>query len=60
VTDQDAKFLRFLEERHLKPGQRIRIVVRDPASDSVTVRSEPGDETTIGTRAASKVLVVPG
>jgi DtxR family transcriptional regulator, Mn-dependent transcriptional regulator len=58
VTDQDAKFLRFIEERHLKPGQRIAIVTRDPASDSVTIRSETGQETTIGTRAASKVLVV--
>lgn len=59
VTDQDAKFLRFIEERHLKPGERISIVVRDPASDSVTVRSDNGRETTIGTRAASKVLVTP-
>ena len=58
VTDQDAKFLRFIEERHLKPGQRIAIVTRDPASDSVTVRSEDGHETTIGARAASKVLVI--
>ena len=58
VTDQDAKFLRFIEERQLKPGQRIAIVTRDPASDSVTVRSETGQETTIGARAASKVLVV--
>jgi DtxR family Mn-dependent transcriptional regulator len=59
VTDQDAKFLRFIEDRHLKPGQRISIVIRDPASDSVTIRSDNGHETTIGTRAASKVLVVP-
>lgn len=59
VTDQDAKFLLFLEERDLKPGQRISIVRRDTASDSVTVRNDNGQETTIGTRAASKVLVVP-
>jgi DtxR family Mn-dependent transcriptional regulator len=59
VTDQDAKFLRFIEERRLKPGERISIVIRDPASDSVTVQSADGRETTIGTRAASKVLVVP-
>lgn len=58
VTDQDSKFLRFIEERQLKPGQRIAIVTRDPASDSVTIRSESGQETTIGARAASKVLVV--
>jgi DtxR family Mn-dependent transcriptional regulator len=59
VTDQDAKFLRFIEERNLKPGQRLAIVGRDSTSDSVTVRSETGEEITIGTRAASKVLVVP-
>jgi DtxR family Mn-dependent transcriptional regulator len=58
VTDQDAKFLRFIEDRHLKPGERIALVTRDPASDSVTIRSEDGRETTIGARAASKVLVV--
>ena len=58
VTDQDATFLRFIEDRQLKPGQRIAIVTRDPASDSVTIRSESGQETTIGARAASKVLVI--
>ncbi len=59
VTDQDAEFLRFVEQRDLKPGQRIRIESRDPPSDSVTLRSETGVQTTIGTRAASKVLVSP-
>jgi DtxR family transcriptional regulator, Mn-dependent transcriptional regulator len=57
VTDQDAEFLRFIEQRDLKPGQRIEIEARDPASDSVSIRSESGQRTTIGTRAASKVLV---
>ncbi len=59
VTAQDADFLRFIEHRQLKPGQRVAIEDRDPASDSVTVRSEDGQLTTIGTRAASKVLVSP-
>ena len=59
VTDQDADFLRFLEQRGLKPGQRIRIEARDTTSDSVTLRSETGMQTTIGTRAASKLLVSP-
>ena len=58
VTAQDAEFLRFIEQQDLKPGQRIEIEVRDPASDSVTIRSETGHRTTIGARAASKVLVV--
>lgn len=59
VTDQDAEFLRFIEQRGLKPGQRIRIEARNPTSDSVTLRSETGLQTTIGTRAASKLLVSP-
>jgi DtxR family transcriptional regulator, Mn-dependent transcriptional regulator len=60
VTAQDAEFLRFVEQRDLKPGQRVEIEARDPASDSVTVRSETGRLTTIGARAASKVLVAVG
>jgi DtxR family transcriptional regulator, Mn-dependent transcriptional regulator len=59
VTAQDAEFLRFVEQRQLKPGQKLEIEARDPASDSVTVRSESGQRTTIGARAASKVLVSP-
>jgi DtxR family Mn-dependent transcriptional regulator len=57
VTDQEADFLRFIEQRNLKPGQKLTIESRDPASDSVSIRSESGQRTTIGTRAASKVLV---
>jgi DtxR family Mn-dependent transcriptional regulator len=57
VTDQDADFLRFIEQRNLKPGQKLTIESRDPASDSVSIRSESGLRTTIGARAASKVLV---
>ena len=60
VTAQDAEFLRFVERRGLKPGQRVQIEARDPASDSVTVRSETGQLTTLGARAASKVLVALG
>lgn len=57
VTDQEADFLRFIEQRNLKPGQKLTIESRDPASDSVSIRSESGQRTTIGARAASKVLV---
>jgi DtxR family Mn-dependent transcriptional regulator len=59
VTAQDPEFLRFIEQRDLKPGQQVEIEARDPASDSVTVRSHTGQLTTIGARAASKVLVIP-
>ena len=57
VTDQEADFLRFIEQRNLKPGQKLTIESRDPASDAVSIRSESGQRTTIGARAASKVLV---
>ena len=59
VMAQDGEFLRFIEQRNLKPGQRVEIETRDAASDSVTVRSETGEVITIGARAASKVLVGP-
>jgi DtxR family Mn-dependent transcriptional regulator len=57
VANQDARFLRFLEEHNLKPGQSIEVLARDAAADSVQLRV--GDERgiTIGTNAASKLLV---
>jgi hypothetical protein len=57
VADQDAAFLRFLESSHLKPGQEIEVEARDMAADSVTVRGKNDERLTIGTRAASKLLV---
>jgi DtxR family Mn-dependent transcriptional regulator len=59
IAAQDAEFLRFVEQRGLKPGQRISIEERDTASDSVTILSDSGQRTTVGARAASKVLVIP-
>lgn len=57
VTDQDAQFLRFLEINDLKPGQSIEIETRDPAADSVTVRSKNNRRIAIGMRAAAKLQV---
>lgn len=58
VTDQDAEFLRFIENSDLKPGREIEIEDRDPASDSVRLRPKESDRpVTIGMRAASKLLV---
>jgi DtxR family Mn-dependent transcriptional regulator len=57
VLDQDKVFLRFLEHHHLKPGESIEIESRDAVSDSVRVRSRNDQPLTIGTRAASKLLV---
>jgi DtxR family Mn-dependent transcriptional regulator len=57
VVDQDKLFLRFLEQHDLKPGQSIQVEARDGAADSVRLRSKNHQTVTIGTRAASKLLV---
>lgn len=57
VVDQDRLFLRFIESHHLKPGESIEVEARDAASDSVRVKGKDDQRITIGTRAASKLLV---
>jgi DtxR family Mn-dependent transcriptional regulator len=57
VIDQDRSFLRFVEHHHLKPGEAIEVEDRDAVADSVRVRGKGDRQITIGTRAASKVLV---
>lgn len=57
VVDQDKTFLRFIESNNLKPGESIEVEERDPASDSVSVKGKGDRRITIGTRAASKLLV---
>jgi DtxR family transcriptional regulator, Mn-dependent transcriptional regulator len=57
VTDQDAAFLRFIENHNLKPGQKIEVEERDEVSDSVRLRGSNDQRMTIGARAASKLLV---
>lgn len=56
VSDQDAAFLRFLEESQLKPGEIVEIEERDPAADRVRLKRR-ADRITIGTQAAAKLLV---
>ena len=60
VTDQDPEFLRFVERRDLKPGDVVEVEDRDQAADSVRLRGSNERAITIGTRAASKVLVRAG
>jgi DtxR family Mn-dependent transcriptional regulator len=57
VIDQDKVFLRFIENHNLKPGESIEVEARDAASDSVRVRGRDAQRITIGTKAASKLLV---
>ena len=60
ILDQDAEFLRFAETRRLVPGASIVVRERHPAADSVRLELPSGDMVTIGTRAATKVLVTAG
>jgi DtxR family Mn-dependent transcriptional regulator len=59
IVDQEPRFLRFIEEHELMPGQVIVVQHRDSMSDALRLRSGSGRETTLGTRTASKVLVRP-
>lgn len=57
ILDQDKSFLRFIEGHELKPGESIEVEDRDAAADSVRLRGRNDRRVTIGTRAASKLLV---
>jgi DtxR family transcriptional regulator, Mn-dependent transcriptional regulator len=57
VADQDPDFLRFLEQRDLKPGQTVEVASRDHAADSVALRGPGNRMITLGSRAASKLQV---
>jgi DtxR family Mn-dependent transcriptional regulator len=57
ITDQDPAFLRFVERNDLKPGQMVEVESRDPAADAVRLVRKGRSAVTIGTRAASKLLV---
>ena len=57
VADQDASFLRFVEQHDLVPGRTTTIDSRDAASDAVHLTSETGRRAAIGLRAAAKIQV---
>jgi DtxR family Mn-dependent transcriptional regulator len=57
IADQDPAFLRFIENNDLKPGEPVEVESRDAAADSVRLRRKDDKTVTIGTRAASKLLV---
>src|SRR5580693_1505755 len=57
IADQDPAFLRFIEHNGLKPGQTVEVETRDRAADSVRLRGKDHKAITIGTGAASKLLV---
>lgn len=57
VIDQDPQFLHFVEASALKPGEEITVSARDDVADRVSLRYADGRVTTVGTRAAAKILV---
>lgn len=57
IVDQEPEFLRFIEERDLMPGRTVIVETHDSVADAVSLRSQDGRVTTMGARAASKVLV---
>lgn len=60
IADQDPTFLRFVEQQSLKPGQTVEVEARDTAADAVLLRRKDRQSITIGTQAASKLLVEVG
>jgi len=60
VTDQDPEFLRFVEQHDLVPGRSVTVVGRDAAAETVRVQGDGAKRSTIGLRAASKILVRVG
>lgn len=59
VIDQDPQFLHFVEASSLKPGEEVTVDARDGVADRVSLRYADGRVTTVGTRAAAKILVAP-
>lgn len=59
IIDQDPQFLHFVEASALKPGAHVIVDARDDVADRVSLRYIDGRVTTVGTRAAAKILVLP-
>ena len=57
VIDQDPAFLQFVDNRGLVPGVSVTVQTRDALADSVSVRPTGQKSITLGTAAASKIIV---
>lgn len=60
VTGQDPAFLQTLRRLGLTPGAQVVVEARDKLADAVTIRPKGQPATTLGTAAASKILVQRG
>jgi DtxR family transcriptional regulator, Mn-dependent transcriptional regulator len=57
VADQDAEFLRHVEQLGLRPGTRLKVVASDELGDTLELDLGRGRRATLGRRAAAKILV---
>ncbi|MDQ3441867.1 MAG: metal-dependent transcriptional regulator [Planctomycetota bacterium] len=57
VMDQNPAFLHFVDRHHLKPGTELVVRHRDAIADAVSITSKNHPTLTLGTSAATKILV---
>lgn len=57
IVDQDPRFLQFVHTQGLVPGTKVVVESRDKFADAAIVRAEGRAVLTLGTSAASKILV---
>lgn len=57
ILDQTPDFLAYVQESGLKPGARIKVLRREPASGVVRCETKIGQELTLGLPAAAKIVV---
>jgi DtxR family Mn-dependent transcriptional regulator len=59
ILDQGADFLQFVDRCGLLPGTALAVESRDDVADAIRVRPHDAGPVTLGTNAASKILVEP-
>jgi DtxR family Mn-dependent transcriptional regulator len=59
VVDQGPDFLQFVHRCGLLPGTELIVEARDDIADAIRVRPHDASALTLGTAAASKILVEP-
>ena len=57
VMEQNPAFLQFVDRHHLKPGTELVVRHRDAIADAVSITSKNHPARTLGTSAATKILV---
>lgn len=57
IENQDADFLRFIDEKQLAPGADLAVVDRNVLADAVTIQKKGCAPMVIGMTAARKILV---